>query len=201
MRFYPYYEENSPLVRAEFIKSQNHGSLLTVKEVGVNIGIFNHHLKGDKLYLHLQKDDEQLVDLGKNPRCQFVIYEFLAVIPSHWVEARYGGAATSYYRYLEFDCEAKILEIDAFVKALRGMLEHYQPEGKYDPIEKDSKLYKGSIAQIVGLELTSIATRSKWKLGQNRPTETRLKVARHLFERGLPGDLVAAALIEEACAV
>lgn len=197
MRFYSYYEQKSPESVAEFVRSQHSGQLLTQRPGGVNIGIFNHVLENEKVFLHLQKDDEQLKDLAQNPECQFVVHEFLAMIPSYWVEVHNGGAATSYYRYVEYSCRARVMEDGELVEGLKTMMRHYQPEGKFEPIAHEAKLYKASLAQIRGLELTMLGCRTKWKLGQNRPIETRQKVLQHLYERGLAGDLVCAKLIEE----
>jgi len=166
----------------------------------IHIGIFNPIKVDGDFYLHLNKKDEQVKDLVEVPRAKLIFHEFLATIPSHWVDEKYGGAATSYYRYAEFSGSAEVtLDAEKMVEKLTPMMKHFQPEGGYEPLSASSPTYKQSWDMLALVRIHSYSVRAKWKMGQNRPVSTRLKVAAHLRERNQGLDRKASELIEQMC--
>jgi predicted FMN-binding regulatory protein PaiB len=120
------------------------------------------------------------------------------VIPSHWVDAKYAGAATTYYRYAELRCRARVHESDEELsRVFRALMARYQPEGGYEALSPESKTYRSSYAMLSVVELEPVSVRTKWKIGQNRPVETRLKIASLLEERGRGQDGRAAAEVRK----
>ncbi len=198
MRFYPIYEQTDQKNVEDFIRSQASCRIITMtSDKKTHYGIFNHFFDGQSFILHLNRLDEQVHDLKSNPNALVVFEEFLSVIPSYWVDENYAGAATSYYRYAEFDCQAEVSDTPELLRdALQKMMDHYQPEGQYVPLDPGSSLYKKSFDALVIIRLTPTSSRTKWKLGQNRPEASRRQVAKRLRERGTPNDLRAAQEVE-----
>jgi predicted FMN-binding regulatory protein PaiB len=52
------------------------------------------------------------------------------------------------------------------------------------------------MAQLAAVRLEVVGRRAKFKLGQNRPAETRRKIIGELLKRGRPGDGRAAEALQ-----
>lgn len=123
--------------------------------------------------------------------------EVLGVIPSYWVHPQYAGSATAYHRTVIFECDATVVEDPAAVAAQQlRLLVRYQPEGGYRALDPADPLYRGALGQLAAVRLEITRCRPKWKLGQNRPAETRRRVIAELRTRGRPNDQRAADALE-----
>jgi predicted FMN-binding regulatory protein PaiB len=76
------------------------------------------------------------------------------------------------------------------------LMARYQPEGGFRDIDPQDPLYRGALGQLAAVRLTVERARVKFKLGQNRPMETRRKIVQFLRERGRPNDARAAEALE-----
>ncbi len=190
MIFHEYYSDVPRDEIDHLVVSQELARLVTVGEDSVpHIGLYPFVYDGKTLDLHLVRSDEQITDLKARPRCVLEVDEVLAVIPSYWVSPEYGGAATAYHRTVIFECEARVQEDPSAVAAQQErLLARYQPEGGFRPLDPNSPLYRGAMAQLAAVTLEINRWRAKFKLGQNRPVEARRKVIAELRKRGRPND-------------
>ena len=198
MIFHAYYADIPAAQVDGFVDAQELGRLITVGADGMpHVGLYPF-VRGDKIVdLHVVREDEVAVDLRLRPRCVFEVDEPLGVIPSYWVHAEYGGSATAYHRTVIFECTATVVDDPAAVAAQQErLLARYQPEGGFRPIDPDDPLYRGALRQLAAVRLTVERVRTKFKLGQNRPPETRRKIVQFLRERGRPNDARAAEALE-----
>jgi len=172
------------------VQSQELARLITVGDDGIpHIGLYPFVYDGKTIDLHLVRSDEQITDLKARRRCALEVDEVLGVIPSYWVSSEYAGAATAYHRTVIFECEAQLVEDPRAVAAQQQrLLARYQPEGGYRPLDPESPLYRGALAQLAAVTLEIIRWRAKFKLGQNRPVEARRQVIAELRKRGRPND-------------
>jgi len=197
MRFQPMY---APPPRAvdEFVRERTSCRVVTLAADGQpRCGLYNHVRDDGTFVLHLSRLDEQLEDLRLRPRALAIFDETPALVASHWVDETYGGAATAYFRWAEFDCRVEVTEEpEALRAALQKMLDRYQPEGKYAALDPASDVYRASFASLALVRLIPTASRAKWKLGQNRSAEIRRRVAFQLRERARPEDLILAREVE-----
>lgn len=198
MIFHAYYADVPTAQVDAFVDAQELGRLITVGADGTpHVGLYPFVRSERTIDLHLVREDEVAVDLRARPRCLFEVDEPLGVIPSYWVHAEYGGSATAYHRTVIFECTASVMEDPALVaEQQRRLLARYQPEGGFRPIDPDDALYRGALRQLAAVSLTVERVRTKFKLGQNRPPETRRKVVQFLRERGRPNDARAADALE-----
>ena len=194
MIFHGYYTDVPPGEVDRFVRSQEMGRLVTVGADGTpHIGLYPFAYDGAAIEIHLVRRDEQMEDLRARPRCLFEVDEVLGVIPSYWVDPENAVMATAYHRTVIFDCEATISEDAAALAAQQTrLLGRYQPEGGFRPVTPDDPLYRGAIAHIAAVRLDVRARRLKFKLGQNRPLDTRAKIVEELRKRGRPNDRLAA---------
>lgn len=198
MIFHRYYTDIPRDEIDRFVHAQELGRLITVGADGVpHIGLYPFVYDGHAVDLHLVSEDEQTRDLLAHPACLFEVDEVLGVIPSYWVNKEYGGAATAYHRTVIFECTAAVVvEPDAVAAQQRRLLARYQPEGGYRPLDPADALYRGALRQLAAIRLDIGSVRPKFKLGQNRPAETRRAVAAELRRRGRPNDQRAAEALE-----
>ena len=198
MIFHAYYADIPAAQVDKFVDAQELGRLITVGDDGVpHVGLYPFVRAGDTVDLHVVREDEVAVDLRARPRCVFEVDEPLGVIPSYWVHAEYGGSATAYHRTVIFECRATVADDPMAVAAQQErLMARYQPEGGFRAIDPDDPLYRGALRQLAAVRLTVERVRTKFKLGQNRPPETRRNVIQFLRERGRPNDARAAEALE-----
>jgi uncharacterized protein len=196
--FHAYYADVPAAQVDGFVDAQELGRLITVGADGVpHIGLYPFVRSDTTVDLHVVRDDEVAVDLRARPRCVFELDEPLGVIPSYWVHAEYGGSATAYHRTVIFECTARVVDDPAAVAAQQGrLMARYQPEGGFRAIDPDDPLYRGALRQLAAVRLAVERVRIKFKLGQNRPPETRRKIVQFLRERRRPNDARAAEALE-----
>jgi predicted FMN-binding regulatory protein PaiB len=188
--YYDYYADVPPEKVDAFVGEREMGRLLTVSPAGLaHIGLYPFVYEAGTIELHLNRADEQIVDLGAQPRCVFEVDEILGVIPSYWVHPEDAVMATAYHRTVVFECEATLSEDAAeLAEQQKRLLARYQPEGGFRPITPHESLYRGAIAQIAAVRLDIRSRRVKFKLAQNRSPEVRTNIVEELRRRGRPND-------------
>ena len=181
-----------------FVGAQELGRLITVGADGTpHVGLYPFVHEPGAVDLHLVREDELAVDLAARPRCVFEVDEVLGVIPSYWVSAEYGGAATAYHRTAIFECHGVVVADPAAVAAQQvRLLARYQPEGGFRALSTADPLYRTALEQLAAVRLTVTRTRVKFKLAQNRPPEARRRIIEELRKRGRPNDARAADALE-----
>ena len=198
MIFHAYYADVPAAQVDGFVDAQELGRLITVGADGTpHVGLYPFVRSERIVDLHVVREDEVAVDLRARPRCVFEVDEPLGVIPSYWVHAEYGGSATAYHRTVILECTASVVDDPAAVAAQQHrLMARYQPEGGFRAIDADDPLYRSALRQLAAVRLTVERVRTKFKLGQNRPPETRRQIVKFLRERGRPNDARAADALE-----
>ena len=194
MMFYDYYADVPEDTLRAFVTGQQLGRLVTAAPDGQpHIGLYPFLFLGDRIEMHLHRNDEQLADLAANPRCAFEVDEVLGSIPSHWVHATNAMFATAYHRAVIFECEAQVSDDPAVLAAQQQrLMQHYQPDGGHTAVSTEHAMYRGAFREIRALTLGVRTRKVKWKLGQNRNPEQLAKVIAELRRRGRPTDPAAA---------
>lgn len=188
MRFVPEHEVQSIEEVLTLVKAQTMLGLVSVHENQPRFGLYNFILKDQTFYIHLGKKDEQLLHLRANPIALITFSQVLSVIPSFWIDERYGGAINNFFRYVEFECEAIFLETpEEILPLLKDMLEAYQEERRYEPLDTQSAIYRPKFAMLSVVELKIRSMRTKWNLGQTKPREAFRNAIAQLEKR--KGDL------------
>jgi predicted FMN-binding regulatory protein PaiB len=176
MMFYDYYADVPEDTLREFVSSQQLGRLVSVAGDGQpHVGLYPFVFLGDRIEMHLHRNDEQLADLVAHPKCAFEVDEVLGSIPSHWVHANNAMFATAYHRTVIFECEAAVSDDGEVLAAQQQrLMQHYQPEGSHTPVTTAHAMYRGAFKEIRALTLSVRARKVKWKLGQNRKQDQLL---------------------------
>lgn len=198
MIFYDYYSDVPDEKVQAFVADQQLGRLVTVSDTGQpHIGLYPFLFKGSSIGMHLHRMDEQLADLRTNPKCCFEVDELLGTIPSHWIHPSNASFATAYYQSVILECDAVVFEDPKTIaEHQERLMQHYQPEGGYESLNSEHKMYRGPLNMIAAIVLTIRERKVKWKLAQNRDRETRAKLIQLLRQRGQATDERAAEALQ-----
>jgi predicted FMN-binding regulatory protein PaiB len=194
MMFYDYYADVPEETLRAFVASRQLGRLVTVDADGrPNVGLYPFLFLGDRIEMHLHRNDEQLADLATNDQCAFEVDEVLGSIPSHWIHENNAMFATAYHRVVTFSCAATVSDDpEVLAGQQQRLMEFYQPDGGHTRVSTEHAMYRGPFREIRALTLTVRARKVKWKLGQNRTREQRAALIARLRERARPTDAAAA---------
>jgi hypothetical protein len=188
--FYDYYADIPPETLEAFVQGNELGRLVTVNGEGLpHVGLYPFVYTPGLIEIHLNRADEQLVDLAARPRCVFEVDEVLGVIPSYWVDPEDAVKATAYHQSVIFECRASVSNDGAVLaEQQKRLLARYQPEGGFRPVAPEDPIYRGAIAHIAAVRLEVTSLRAKFKLAQNRSREVRAGLVRELRKRGRRND-------------
>ncbi|MDI1445799.1 GNAT family N-acetyltransferase [Polyangium sp. 6x1] len=152
---------------------------------------------GDHLLFHGAPVGEKMDVVGR--RAVISAEEIVASIPSYFVDPERACPATTFYRSAQV--HGTIERVDApHLKAamLAALMEKYQPEGGYAPIDAEHPLYKKAVAGVLVLGVSLERLDGKAKLGQNRTPAEIGRLLDLLWARGAPGDARAIDLVRAA---
>jgi len=181
----------------EFVRAQGFGHLIASghdRDIPVVVPTQFALADAQTVLLHLARPNPIWAALDENPKVVLSVAGDWAYVPAAWKaigdeDPRF-GVPTTYYAAVQLVATAEVLD-DPEDKAtiLRAQLGVTEPgSGAVDPIEHGRRL-----AGIRGLRLSVLDVRAKFKYGGNVDDEHRAAVARHLTERGGPGDRAALA--------
>lgn len=125
--------------------------------------------------------------------------EVVASLPSYFLDPERACPATTLYRSVEI--HGVIAPVDdpaEKAEVLQALMEKLQPEGGYARIDAAHPLYRKAVEGILILRVPLERLDGKAKLGQNRAPAERSRLVAKLWERGLPGDVEAAAAVLSA---
>jgi len=134
----------------------------------------------DAVYMHSHVKGEKLDNISRNNKVGFEADRELEFLPSYFEDPHNASLADTLYisvvikgmGFFVSDREEKTL-------ALNGLMEKYQPEGQYDPIQSDMRVLDAvSIIKIVPQTI-----HGKYKIGQHMRPDDRMDLAQKILER------------------
>lgn len=151
----------------------------------------------EHLLFHGAKAGEKTLAIGRTAVA--AADEIIATIPSYFVDPERACPATTFYESVQVHGRIERID-DAEKKArmLTRLMQKYQPEGGYQPIQARSALYEGAVRGVLvfGLSLKDIT--GKLKAGQNRKPAELAGIVEGLWSRGGQGDARAVQRIFDA---
>jgi predicted FMN-binding regulatory protein PaiB len=180
-----------------FVAAQRHGYLIATPPDGhPSTTILPFVKDGDAIELHCVQADPTFAALRVNPKVTFLVADFLAFSPHHWVDATNAARGTLHFRAVQYACEATWSTDPVDVAtALRHIVEAYEPEASYEPL-RDGDFYGPRLRMLAALHLKVVTTEAKFKLGPAGRVEDKRSVVDGLRSRGEANDQRAAAVIE-----
>jgi transcriptional regulator len=175
-----------------------HGTLIASTAEGYpQVSILPFVKTDDVIELHCVQADPTFDAVRANPRVTFFVSDFLAWSPHSWVSEQDAGRATLHFRAVAFECDVERVSTDPndVAGALSRLLARYEPDASYEPV-KMGEFYGARLNRLATMKLRIVRRHVKFKTGPAGAAETKRKVAEKLRERGQPGDVRAADIIE-----
>jgi transcriptional regulator len=183
-----------------FVAGMRHGTLIASAPDGhPQVSILPFVKTDDVIELHCVQGDPTFDAVRANPRVTFFVSDFLAWAPHGWVDEQDAGEATLYFRAVAFECDVERTSTDPVdvAGALSRLLAAYEPGASYEPVQMGD-FYGPRMRRLATIRLRVVRRHVKFKAGPSGSAERKRKVAGRLRERGEPGDVRAADVIEGA---
>lgn len=151
---------------------------------------FNFIELNGSIYIHGAKKGKKIDIINDNAFASFSIVEEYSLIPSYFLTDT-GDASPASHLFSSLIIDGKIEfvnDYDEKVSGFKALMEKYQPEGNYKPLD-DKKMYEEIINATGMFKLIPEDISGKVKLGQNWKKEKFEKAIRHLQERGTNQDI------------
>jgi nitroimidazol reductase NimA-like FMN-containing flavoprotein (pyridoxamine 5'-phosphate oxidase superfamily) len=157
---------------------------------------------GERIYFHgaLAGEKHAAVAAG-DARVGFMMYLPYSMIPSYWSAPGHACPATQFFKSVEVKGRCTVVADPAEkAVALTALMQKYQPEAGYDPIDPADRRYARAVADVGVYRIDPESWSGKVKFGQNEPSRLRRRFVAELRARGLPLDLATADEIEKTLA-
>ena len=166
----------------EFLNQEHVGRIASIDKNGFpQIIPMNFVFLNDAIYMHSHTKGEKLDNIKKNQKVGFEVDRELEFLPSYFEDPNDASLADTLYISVVIKGTGKIVEDkEEKTLALNGLIEKYQPEGFYEPI--NSKMQVLDEVAIIKVTPTE-SFRGKYKIGQNLRAEDREKLARKILDR------------------
>ena len=168
----------------EFLHEEHVGRIASIDENGYpQIIPMNFVFLNDVVYMHSHVRGEKLDNITRNDKVGFEADRELEFLPSYFEDPHNASLADTLYISVVIkgscifvsDREEKIL-------ALNGLMEKYQPEGRYDPIQSDMRVLDAvSVIKVIPKTI-----HGKYKIGQHMSSESRIDLAGKLLKKNSP---------------
>jgi len=188
-----------PDLAEEFVQSMRHGTIIAAPADGFpQVSILPFVKTGEEIELHFVQLDPTFQALQADPRCTFLVSDFLAFTPHHFVDPDDAGRATLHFRAVAYECEARFISSEPadVAGALSRLLAHHEPGARYDAMGVNER-YGPRLRMLGTARLTIVKTHAKFKTGPADTPAVKRQVIAGLRARGEPGDARAADVIEE----
>lgn len=165
----------------EFLNEEHVGRVSSIDANGFpQIIPMNFVFLNDAIYMHSHVKGEKLDNISRNNKVGFEADRELEFLPSYFEDPHNASLADTLYisvvikgiGFFVSDREEKTL-------ALNGLMEKYQPEGQYDPIQSDMRVLDAvSVIKIVPQTI-----HGKYKIGQHMRPDDRMDLAQKILKR------------------
>jgi nitroimidazol reductase NimA-like FMN-containing flavoprotein (pyridoxamine 5'-phosphate oxidase superfamily) len=168
----------------EFLSSQQTGRIASIDENGFpQIIPMNFVFINDMVYMHSHIRGEKLDNIRRNQKVGFEVDKNLEFLPSYFSDPTDASLADTLYISVVIKGNASIVsDREEKTVALNGLMEKYQPEGRYEPIKPDMNVLKG----VEVIKIVPESLRGKYKIGQNMDMKSRIDLAKQILERNSP---------------
>lgn len=165
----------------EFLNEEHVGRVSSIDENGFpQIIPMNFVFLDDAVYMHSHVKGEKLENISRNNKVGFEADRELEFLPSYFEDPHNASLADTLY------ISIVIKGVGSFVSdreektlALNGLMEKYQPEGQYDPLDSSMRVLDAvSVIKIIPKTL-----HGKYKIGQHMRSEDRINLAQKILKK------------------
>jgi len=165
----------------EFLNEEKTGRISSIDENGYpQIIPMNFVFINDVIYMHSHTKGEKLDNIKRNTKVGFEVDRNLEFLPSYFFDPNDASLADTLYISVVIKGEAKIVEdVKEKVLALNGLMEKYQPEGNYEPMNENMEVLDAvAVIKVIPKEMNG-----KYKIGQNMTNQEKIKLAENILKK------------------
>ena len=168
----------------EFLEDEHVGRVSSIDANGFpQIIPMNFVFRNDAVYMHSHVRGEKLDNISRNNKVGFEADRELEFLPSYFEDPHNASLADTLYISIVIKGIASFVsDREEKTMALNGLMEKYQPEGNYDPLESTMRVLDAvSVIKIVPTSL-----HGKYKIGQHMNSNDRMILAKKILEKNSP---------------
>ena len=164
-----------------FLNSQQVGRVCSIDGSGFpQIIPMNFVYADGSIYMHSHPFGEKLDNIRRNPQVGFEVDQHVCFLPSYYFHPTDASQADTLYVSVVIKGRAELIEDGKEkARALNALMEKYQKEGRYEPLEPEMPV----VEEVAIIKVVIQEMRGKYKLGQHWARPYRLKMAQKILER------------------
>lgn len=165
----------------EFLNQEHVGRIATIDKNGYpQIIPMNFVFLDDVIYMHSHTKGEKLENVSQNEKVGFEVDRELEFLPSYFEDPNNASLADTLYISVVIKGKGLIVkDRQEKTKALNGLMEKYQPEGRYEKISPDMHV----LDEVAIIKVIPDSIRGKYKIGQNLQPGARMELAKKILMR------------------
>ena len=165
----------------EFLHQEHVGRISTIDVNGYpQIIPMNFVFLKDTVYMHSHPRGEKIENLKRNDKVGFEVDRELEFLPSYFEDPKNASLADTLYISIVMKGTASLVtNKDEKTMALNGLMEKYQPEGGYDPIQPDMRV----LDAVTVIKINPKILHGKYKIGQHMSSQDRLNLAQKILKK------------------
>ena len=165
----------------EFLSEESTGRISSIDKDGFpQIIPMNFVFLDNSVYMHSHIRGEKIENIKHNSKVGFEVDRNLEFLPSYFSDPDDASLADTLYISVVIKGEAILVEDKKEkVLALNGLMEKYQPEGRYTPMKEDMDVLDATAV----IKVTPKEMNGKYKIGQNMSKEEKIELATKILDR------------------
>lgn len=165
----------------EFLDQEHIGRIATIDKNGYpQIIPMNFVFLDDAIYMHSHTKGEKLENISQNEKVGFEVDREIEFLPSYFEDPKNASLADTLYISVVIKGKGLIvMDRQEKTKALNGLMEKYQPEGRYEKISPDMHV----LDEVAIIKVIPDSMRGKYKIGQNLQSSVRMELAKKILKR------------------
>jgi nitroimidazol reductase NimA-like FMN-containing flavoprotein (pyridoxamine 5'-phosphate oxidase superfamily) len=169
---------------AEFLNQEHVGRVCSIDKDGFpQIIPMNFIFLNDAIYMHSHTRGEKLENIKSNDKVGFEVDREIEFLPSYFTHPTDASQADTLYISVVIKVNGVIVsDKNEKTLALNGLMEKYQPEGRYERLTPDMKV----VDEVAIIKVIPQTMRGKYKIGQHMDKGTRSQIAKKILERNSP---------------
>lgn len=168
----------------EFLNKEHVGRICSVDTDGFpQIIPMNFIFLNDAIYMHSHPRGEKIENIRSNSKVGFEVDREVEFLPSYFTHPTDASQAdTLYISVVIKGTGAIVTDRNEKTLALNGLMEKYQPEGKYEKLTQDMQV----VSEVAVIKVSPVTIRGKYKIGQHMDRGARAMLAKKILERNTP---------------
>ena len=168
----------------EFLNDEHVGRISSIDVNGFpQIIPMNFVFLNDAIYMHSHVKGEKLDNISHNDKVGFEADRELEFLPSYFEDPHNAALADTLYISVVIKGVASfVADREEKTLVLNGLMEKYQPEGNYDPLESNMRV----LDAVSVIKVTPKSLHGKYKIGQHMSPNDRMVLAKKILQRDSP---------------